>query len=102
MSDAAATTYSGKILLRLPSSLHARLVIEAEREGVSLNQFAVGALASAVGWRNDASPVLAVELKDGTIIPTLQISLDEAGNLTIPDHPPFRPGEWLRIHDRRD
>ncbi|MDZ7729718.1 MAG: toxin-antitoxin system HicB family antitoxin [Dehalococcoidia bacterium] len=46
---------SGRILLRLPASLHERLAIEAEREGVSLNQFAVGVLAASVGWRQPAA-----------------------------------------------
>jgi predicted RNase H-like HicB family nuclease len=31
--------YSGKYLVRLPKSLHARLVMEADKEGVSLNQY---------------------------------------------------------------
>ena len=38
-------SYSGKFVLRLPKSLHARLAIEAEKEGVSLNQFALYKLA---------------------------------------------------------
>ena len=33
--------YSGKFVLRVPKSLHARLVMEAEKEGVSLNQYAL-------------------------------------------------------------
>jgi predicted RNase H-like HicB family nuclease len=33
--------FSGKFVLRLPKSLHRRLAIEAEKEGVSLNQFAL-------------------------------------------------------------
>ena len=33
--------YSGKFVLRLPRSLHARLALEAEKEGVSLNQYAL-------------------------------------------------------------
>jgi len=33
--------YSGKFIVRLPKSLHRRLVIEAENEGVSLNQYAL-------------------------------------------------------------
>jgi predicted HicB family RNase H-like nuclease len=37
--------YSGNLRLRLPVSLHARLVREAEREGVSLNQWLVTKLA---------------------------------------------------------
>ncbi len=37
--------YSGKFVVRLPKSLHQRLVIEANREGVSLNQLALYKLA---------------------------------------------------------
>lgn len=33
--------YSGKFNLRLPKSLHCKLAIEAEKEGVSLNQYAI-------------------------------------------------------------
>jgi antitoxin HicB len=43
--------YSGKFLIRLPSSLHRDLARAAGDEGVSLNQFASGVLASAVSWR---------------------------------------------------
>lgn len=31
--------FSGKFVVRLPKSLHARLAMEAEKEGVSLNQY---------------------------------------------------------------
>ena len=31
--------YSGKFVLRLPKSLHAKLAKEAEQEGASLNQY---------------------------------------------------------------
>lgn len=37
--------YSGKFVVRLPKSLHRRLVIEANKEGVSLNQLALYKLA---------------------------------------------------------
>lgn len=37
--------YSGKFVLRLPKSLHRRLAIEADAEGVSLNQLALYKLA---------------------------------------------------------
>ena len=43
-------TRNGKILLRLPASLHERLAWQAEREGVSLNQLLLGIAAGAVGW----------------------------------------------------
>ncbi len=41
----AAEKYSGKFVVRLPKSLHQRLAIEAEKEGVSLNQLALYKLA---------------------------------------------------------
>jgi predicted RNase H-like HicB family nuclease len=42
-------SFGGKVLLRLPKSLHRQLALIAEREGVSLNQFIVSALAEKVG-----------------------------------------------------
>ena len=33
--------YSGKFVLRIPKTLHAQLATEAEKEGVSLNQYAL-------------------------------------------------------------
>ncbi len=41
--------FSGKIALRLPSSLHKEAARMAERERVSLNQFLVSAVAAKVG-----------------------------------------------------
>jgi antitoxin HicB len=43
--------YSGRFIVRAPSSLHERLVQEAALERISLNQFVTNALAGAVGWR---------------------------------------------------
>ena len=33
--------YSGRILVRIPKSLHRQLAIDAKREGISLNQYAL-------------------------------------------------------------
>lgn len=33
--------FSGKFIIRIPKSLHYRLSVEAKKEGVSLNQYAV-------------------------------------------------------------
>jgi len=41
--------YSGRILLRLPSSLHEKCVKIAKKEGTSLNQFLLYAIAEKVG-----------------------------------------------------
>jgi antitoxin HicB len=45
-------SYSGRLLLRMPQSLHADLARAAERERVSLNQFISDALSGALGWRS--------------------------------------------------
>ncbi len=45
-------SYSGRLLLRIPRSLHAELARQAELEGVSLNQFLAATLAHAVGLRH--------------------------------------------------
>ncbi len=37
----SAQDYSGKFVVRIPKSLHQSLAIEAEKEGVSLNQYAL-------------------------------------------------------------
>jgi RNA polymerase sigma-B factor len=43
----AAPTHSGRLLLRMPQTLHAELARAADREGVSLNQCIVDMLAGA-------------------------------------------------------
>ena len=48
-SPSQSLSFGGKILLRLPKSLHRQLALIAEKEGVSLNQFIVSALAEKVG-----------------------------------------------------
>jgi RNA polymerase sigma-B factor len=51
--------HSGRLLLRMPQTLHADLADAAEREDVSLNQFITNALAAAVGWGRDVSELEA-------------------------------------------
>jgi antitoxin HicB len=47
----AGSTASGRLLVRMPKTLHGQLARAAEHEGVSLNQFITSSLASAVAWR---------------------------------------------------
>jgi antitoxin HicB len=47
----STASHSGRLLLRMPRSLHGELTRAAERESVSLNQFINDTLASAVAWR---------------------------------------------------
>ena len=42
--------YSGKIVLRMPPSMHESLIRVAELEGVSLNQYMLAAVARAIGF----------------------------------------------------
>jgi antitoxin HicB len=41
-------SYSGKLLVRMPKSLHRRLAETADQEGVSLNQYIVSLLSASV------------------------------------------------------
>jgi antitoxin HicB len=52
----ALSGHSGRLLLRMPQSLHSELAHSADAEGISLNQFITTTLASAVGWRNHPAP----------------------------------------------
>jgi antitoxin HicB len=42
--------YSGKLVVRLPKSLHKKAAYAAERDGVSLNHFIVSSIAQQVGF----------------------------------------------------
>ena len=52
-------SHSGRLLLRMPQTLHAELSRVAEREHVSLNQFITDVLAGALGWRAPARKTAA-------------------------------------------
>jgi RNA polymerase sigma factor (sigma-70 family) len=52
----APASHSGRLLVRMPASLHADLARAAERDEVSLNQFITSALASVIGWQRGDEP----------------------------------------------
>jgi predicted HicB family RNase H-like nuclease len=52
----SATSHSGRLMLRMPQTLHAELARAAQREDVSLNQFITGVLAGTVEWRSEGAP----------------------------------------------
>jgi antitoxin HicB len=67
---------SGKLLVRMPRTLHADLARAADTEGVSLNQLIVGALTSAVAWRrNGAGPAAAAPSRSRTLTIVLAVNL---------------------------
>ena len=71
--DAPPVLRSGRVLLRLPQSLHGAVAAAAAREGVPLNTFIAGTLAGAVGWREaegDETPrrTRARRTRSGTLL----------------------------------
>lgn len=57
---AEAEEYSGKLLLRMPKTLHRKAARIAEREGVSLNHLIAVSLAQYVGERAGTETILDV------------------------------------------
>ena len=55
--------HSGRLMLRMPQSLHAELAEAAEREEVSLNQYITNTLAAGVGWHTESSGEPGAELE---------------------------------------
>jgi hypothetical protein len=51
---------SGRLLLRMPSTLHEDVARAAAAEGISLNQFICSTLAGAVEWRSRKPPLREV------------------------------------------
>jgi antitoxin HicB len=67
---------SGKLLVRMPRTLHADLARAADTEGVSLNQLIVGALTSAVAWRRAGGPAApAAPSRSRTLTIVLAVNL---------------------------
>jgi len=52
---------SGRVLVRMPISMHEHLSRIAQAEGVSMNQFICGVLAVAIEWRSEYKPLKPVE-----------------------------------------
>ena len=55
----SAEDFSGRILLRMPKYLHARLSAQADDEGVSLNQYIVSLLSGEAAQREENRYLLA-------------------------------------------
>jgi antitoxin HicB len=71
---------SGKLLVRMPRTLHADLARAADTEGVSLNQLIVGALTSAVAWRRSGgAPTPATSSRSRTLTIVLAANLAVLG-----------------------
>jgi RNA polymerase sigma-B factor len=63
-----ADEHSGRLMLRMPHSLHGELARAAEREHVSLNQFITNSLSAAVSWRRpgeEGAPGAPTDVSEG-------------------------------------
>lgn len=71
--ERAKPSPSGRLLLRMPAKLHAELARVAEREGVSLNQFITGTLATRIGWgeRGSDAPPAPVDRRSRLVVGAL-------------------------------
>jgi RNA polymerase sigma-B factor len=63
-SSKVRARYSGRLMLRMPQSLHADLAEAAEREEVSLNQYITNTLSAGVGWHTEGSAEAGPEQSD--------------------------------------
>jgi predicted RNase H-like HicB family nuclease len=73
-----AQSHSGRLLLRMPQTLHAELARIAEREKVSLNQFITDVLAGALGWRTTGQKPRA-----GRAVRPRDVNDDKADQATV-------------------
>jgi len=71
--------YSGKLVLRMPKTLHRKAACTAEREGVSLNQFIVSSVAEQIGMKS-ASNAQLHHFTDVVLLPYLVVSSGEFGS----------------------
>jgi RNA polymerase sigma-B factor len=85
--------HSGRLLVRMPPSLHSELVRSAEREGVSLNTLVTGALAGAVGWRGARAP----GAEPPTAAPPAPEPHDPGGDGAAGTRPASRRQQWMSI-----
>jgi antitoxin HicB len=81
----AAASHSGRLLVRMPRSLHGELVRASEREGTSLNAYIVAALSASVAWRRpgDAATADGAEPVGPANRPSRGLSLALTANLVV-------------------
>ena len=65
-SPETGAKHSGKLLVRMPATLHDELARAAQAEGVSLNQLITGVLASSVGWRGNGVHPMSPKQQEGS------------------------------------
>lgn len=80
-----AETYSGRVALRLPKSIHRRAVDAARAEDTSLNQFLVSAIAERLGHARGLDEARQMrETHAATILATLRDAWDPWRHIAYP------------------
>jgi predicted RNase H-like HicB family nuclease len=87
----ATQGYSGTVSLRLPRSIHRRAAQYASRDGVSLNQFFVSAVAARIGAEDQAAAIAAriddrLDRLEGGV--GIRLRVDLAAAVTSPSQSP--------------
>lgn len=90
-SPRAVAAHSGRLLVRMPPTLHSELARVADREKVSLNTLIVGLLGGAIAWRQ-STEAGASQTRSAASRAT---STNEGLNGTAPE-----PGQGHRVSDR--
>jgi predicted RNase H-like HicB family nuclease len=91
--------YSGKVALRLPRSFHRKAVQFAERDGTSLNQFLVSAIAARIG-AEECCHRLIDQLTE-TVQKQVAEALRPIANITFVNHAITNANIQVSINDPR-
>jgi hypothetical protein len=68
-------SHSGRLMLRMPPSLHTELARAAELEHVSINAYIIGVLAGTVSWRSPDAGEMRPERMPDWARHTLMVNL---------------------------
>ncbi len=74
--------FSGKLVLRIPKGLHKKAAYAAQREGVSLNQYIVSALAAYAGTADPKATAIQTYPAMGVVV-TSGYPVSSLGGVTI-------------------
>lgn len=97
--------YAGKVALRLPRSLHRPATQFAERDGTSLNQFLVSAIAARIGaeeFYDRLVTQLLERLKDHLFIADNRVTHSTAEKNSLVTESPKSTGTTQRSRSRRE
>lgn len=93
-TDHAEPEFSGKFTLRVPRALHRLLVRQAEREGVSLNQYIVSLISFGAGKELGEQYAAIGRANDSRSKLTTYVMMIKAERDDSPGIPSWQDGNW--------